>query len=79
MALSEKGDDPELQAIAKNLGFSTLTEAQNSPVALLGTPEQVTNEIEKRKEETGITYYIVVLGTPNTQNLFVQNVMPKFC
>ena len=79
MAISEKVEDPELQAIAKNLGFSNLSEAQNSPVALMGTPDQVTAEIERRKQEIGINYYIVVLATPSTQDLFVREVMPKFC
>ncbi len=79
MAISEREEDPELQAIAKNLGFSSLSEAQNSPVALMGTPDQVTAEIESRKQEIGISYYIVVLATPSTQDLFVREVMPKFC
>ena len=78
VGLSHKENDEELVAIANHLGFPSLSDAQHSPVALLGTAAQVVEEIQKRKEETGITYYIIVMATKNTREIFVEEVMPNF-
>ena len=64
--------------LSKQLGFSSLKSAQRSPVALLGTVEQVTEEIRQRQQNIGMTYYIFVNGTKQTQNLFVKHIMPYF-
>ncbi|MEC9247603.1 MAG: LLM class flavin-dependent oxidoreductase [Pseudomonadota bacterium] len=77
VGLSHKENDKELVAIANHLGFPSLSDAQGSPVALLGTAAQVVDEIQKRKEETGITYYIIVMATKSTREIFVEEVMTK--
>jgi probable F420-dependent oxidoreductase len=78
LGLSEDKNDPALQEMAKNLGFPNYQAAQSAPVALLGTPDEVRNEIERRVKETGVTYYIMLTANPETQDMFVSDVMPHF-
>lgn len=78
LGISESADDIELVKLSKQLGFSDLKSAQRSPVAILGTAEQVVKEIRQRHDNTGMSYYIFVNGTKQTQNHFVNHVMPHF-
>lgn len=78
LGLSEDKNDPALQTMAKNLGFPDYASAQGAPVALLGTPAEVRNELEKRIEQTGVTYYIMPAANQETQQMFVSDVMPHF-
>lgn len=78
VALSDKPADPTLEGIAKQLGFSDLVAAQNSPVTLMGTPEQVIEEFQSRIDATGMTYHIVLPMSPDSYNAFVSQVMPRF-
>ncbi len=78
LALSENSADATLRGIATQLGFPNYQTAQRSPVALLGTPDEVVNELQTRIDETGMTYYIVIAMTPESQALFVDQVLPAF-
>lgn len=78
VALSDKPTDPILEGIAKQLGFPDLASAQNSPVALMGTPEQVVEELQSRIEATGMSYPIVLPMNPDSYSAFVAQVMPVF-
>ncbi|MGR8950347.1 MAG: LLM class flavin-dependent oxidoreductase, partial [Gammaproteobacteria bacterium] len=78
LGLSEKQNDPALQDMAKNLGFPDYATAQAAPVALLGTPAQVRDSIEQRLAETGVSYYIMLAASAETQDMFVSDVMPHF-
>jgi probable F420-dependent oxidoreductase len=78
LALSTDADDPALRDLASGLGFSDYAAAQRAPVALLGTPAEVKREIQRRVEETAVTYYIMLAASPETQDLFVTDVMPAF-
>ena len=64
--------------MAKNLGFPDYESAQSAPVALIGKPSEVREELEKRIKETGVTYYIMLTASPETQDMFVSDVMPHF-
>ena len=78
LGLSHDGNDPALRGLGEMLGFPNYEAAQGSPVALLGTPEQVRTELAKRIRETGVTNYIVFPATPDTWDLLVKEVMPAF-
>ena len=76
VALSTDSDDPALRDIASFLGFPDYETAQRAPVALLGTPHEVKQRLAQRNEETAVTYYILAISSPESQDLFAQEVMP---
>lgn len=78
LGLSRDPNDPGLRALATQLGFPDYATAQASPVAILGTPEEARAELQKRVRETGMTYYIFVASSEESQDLFVEEVMPAF-
>jgi len=78
VALSDDPNDPKLREMATNMGFPDYASAQRAPVALFGTPEQVKAELKRRLEDTGVTYYILAMASPESQDLFANEVMPAF-
>lgn len=78
LGLSRDASDPALRQLATRLGFPDYATAQASPVAILGTPEEAKRELHKRIRETGVTYYIFVASSDESQDLFVKEVMPEF-
>jgi probable F420-dependent oxidoreductase len=78
VGLSADADDPALRGFATYLGFPDYATAQRAPVALLGTPDEVKRELERRIEETGITYYIIATSSKESLTMFAQEVMPAF-
>ena len=76
VALSTDADDPALREIATSLGFPDYESAQRAPVALLGTPDEVKQELARRTEETGVTYFILAMASSESQDLFAEEVMP---
>ena len=77
-ALSEDKDDPELRRLAANVGFADYAAAQASPVMLAGTPDEVKREIERRRERTGLSYYIGFIPNERSYELLVRDVTPAF-
>jgi hypothetical protein len=51
---------------------------RNSPVLLIGTPEEVKRELRSRIEELGMTYFIIIPASPESRELLVKDVMPEF-
>ncbi|MBI5618603.1 MAG: LLM class flavin-dependent oxidoreductase [Gammaproteobacteria bacterium] len=78
LGLSKQADDPWLRELSKNLGFSDYAMAQRAPVCVLGTPDEAKCEIAKRVKDTGVTYFMFVVASEETQDLFVKEVMPEF-
>jgi len=78
VSMSRNPADPAMQATAASVGFTDQTVARNSPVMLMGTPEQVKNELQARIKETGMTYFIVLPVSEESHELFTQEVMPAF-
>ena len=78
VAMSENPEDETLRGIASQLGFPDYQTAQRSPLVLFGTADEVTKELQTRIDETGMSYYIVIAMTPESQAMFVQQVMPAF-
>lgn len=78
LGLSRQADDPWLRELAHNIGFTDYGVAQRAPVCLLGTPDEAKRELHQRIKDTGVTYYIFVVASEETQDLFVKEVMPEF-
>ncbi len=78
VALSNDTNDPELRRLAERLGFPDYASARRAPVALLGTPGEVKGELERRIEETGVTYYIIAASSAESLEMFATEVMPAF-
>lgn len=74
----EDADDPGLRKLAERLGTPDLERARRSPTMLLGTPDQVVEELRRRIEEIGVTYLIIVPTSKQTVDLFVERVMTEF-
>lgn len=70
--------DPALAKLSERLGVSDVEIARRSPTMLLGTPEQVIEELRYRIQEVGVTYIIIVPTSRETVELFVDKVMPEF-
>jgi len=64
--------------LAERLGFADLDSARHSPVALIGTPQQVIEELHDRVETDGLTYFIVGSTSPETEELLAGEVLPAF-
>lgn len=78
LGLARNQNDSALHDMAKNLGFPDYAAAQRSPVALLGTPAQVRDEIARRIEDTGVTYYMMFAASDESWSLFSREVLPHF-
>lgn len=78
IGLAEDPADPRLQEIASRLGFQDYATAQHAPICMLGTPAEVTREIHRRIDATGLTYFMLVADCDETQRLFELEVMPEF-
>ncbi|MGE0483053.1 MAG: LLM class flavin-dependent oxidoreductase [Gammaproteobacteria bacterium] len=78
LGLSRDAGDQQLRDMAKGLGFPDYATAQAAPVCLLGTADEVKRELARRVAETGVTYFIGVMATPATMDIFARDVMPAF-
>ncbi len=78
ICLARDADAPVLQQAAAGLGFPDLATAMASPVALFGTPEQVCEQIRKRSDQTGIHTTVIAPTSPESLDLFENEVMPAF-
>ena len=76
--LSRDPGDPAPRAVAAQLGFADFEAAAHSPVALLGTPSAVVDELETRIAETGVSYYVVLPTSEETHELLAGEVLPAF-
>ena len=78
IARSKSEADAALRTTATGMGFPSEDAARNSPVLLMGTPEEVRRELRSRIEDFGMTYYIVFPTSPESRELLVNEVMPEF-
>ncbi|MFT4596369.1 MAG: putative F420-dependent oxidoreductase [Paracrocinitomix sp.] len=76
--ISTDENHPRFERLATRLGFDSLDAARRSPVALIGTPEQVIEELHDRAERDGIRYFIVVATSLETQELLADEIIPAF-
>ncbi|MGA2410999.1 MAG: LLM class flavin-dependent oxidoreductase [Candidatus Binataceae bacterium] len=80
VTISHSKSDVEaaLARTAAGMGFPNIEAARNSPVLLVGTPEEVRRELRSRIEELGTTYYIVFPSSAEAGDLLVKEIMPEF-
>jgi probable F420-dependent oxidoreductase len=78
LARSKSEADAALREVASAMGFPNEEAARNSPVLLMGTPEEVKRELRSRIEELGMTYYITFPASKESRDLLVSDVMPEF-
>jgi probable F420-dependent oxidoreductase len=78
LCLSNTTDDPLFGKIASRLGFPDVETARHSPLLLMGTPDEVRRNLTRRIENLGITYFVLISTSAETQTLFVKKVMPEF-
>ncbi|MFN0027056.1 MAG: TIGR03619 family F420-dependent LLM class oxidoreductase [Acidimicrobiales bacterium] len=76
--ISEDPNHRVFARLAERLGFPDLDSARQSPLALIGTPDQVIEELTERIAQDGVTYFIVVATSPETQELLASEVLPAF-
>jgi alkanesulfonate monooxygenase SsuD/methylene tetrahydromethanopterin reductase-like flavin-dependent oxidoreductase (luciferase family) len=75
--LSGDADHPVFARLAQRMGFGDLDSARCSPLALIGTPEQAVQELHDRAGD-GVSYFIVVATSAETQRLLADEVLPAF-
>jgi probable F420-dependent oxidoreductase len=78
LARSKSEADAALRTTSTGMGFPSEDAARNSPVLLMGTPDEVKRELRSRIEDFGMTYYIVFPTSPESRDLLVHEVMPEF-
>lgn len=78
LARNKSETDAALKQMAAAMGFPSEEAARNSPVLLIGTPDEVRRELRDRIERLGTTYYIVFPSSPETGDLLVKQIMPEF-
>jgi probable F420-dependent oxidoreductase len=75
--LSTDADHPVFARLSQRLGFPTLDAARRSPLVLVGTPDQAIQELHDRVGD-GVTNFIVVATSPETQQLIADEILPAF-
>jgi probable F420-dependent oxidoreductase len=78
MSRSKSEADAAARQTASAMGFPNEEAARNSPVLLLGTPEEVRRELRSRIEEFGMTYFIIIPASAESRELLVKELMPEF-
>ena len=78
LCVSDTADDPAFGRISSRLGFPDVETARRSPLLCMGTPDEVRRDLTSRIEDLGMTYFILIAASADTQALFVKNVMPEF-
>jgi probable F420-dependent oxidoreductase len=78
IARSKSDADAAIKATASGMGFPGADAARNSPVLLMGTPDEVKRELRSRIEDFGMTYYIVFPTSTESRDLLVNEIMPEF-
>jgi len=63
---------------AKSMGFADAAAVRQSPMFLIGTPEELKRELRSRSEEFGVTYFVTVFMADEARELFARQVMPEF-
>ena len=78
IAKDKSAADAAVRAATSDMGFPNEDATRQSPVVLIGTPDEVKRELRSRIEETGMTYFVVFPTTDESVDLFAKQVMPEF-
>jgi probable F420-dependent oxidoreductase len=63
---------------AQSMGLAGGQAARQSPMLLIGTADELKREIKARRDEFGITYYVLIFMNDESRGLFAREVMPEF-
>jgi len=79
LAPTEAEADTLASMTAQMMGIdaSNLAAVRTSPSTLVGTPEQVANEMRRRARDLGVTYYFCNFLGPDMLELFGREVIPR--
>ncbi len=77
-AADQSQSDAIAQGTATSMGFANAQAVRESPMFLIGTPDELKREIRSRIEEFGMTYYILIFMADDARELFARQVMPEF-
>jgi len=79
LAPTEAQADTLASMTAQMMGIdaSNLAAVRTSPSTLVGTPEQVANEMRRRARDLGVTYYFCNFLGPDMLELFGREVIPR--
>jgi probable F420-dependent oxidoreductase len=78
LSRSKSEVDAAARQTASAMGFPSEEAARNSPVLMIGTPEEVKRELRSRIEEFGMTYFIMFPASAESRELLVKEIMPEF-
>jgi probable F420-dependent oxidoreductase len=78
MSRSKSEMDVAARQTASAMGFPNEEAARNSPVLLIGTPEEAKRELRSRIEQFGMTYFITIPASAESRDLLVKELMPEF-
>jgi probable F420-dependent oxidoreductase len=77
MGADRASTDGMLEAMAQMMGVKETNAARHSPSTLVGDAEQCRDEIRRRVEEMGVTYFFCRFIDPDTMNRFIDQVIAK--
>ena len=79
IAKTEEEADTLATVTAQMMGIdaSNIAAVRTSPSTLVGTPEQVANEMRRRARSLGVTYYFCNFLGPDLLELFGREVLPR--
>ncbi len=78
MAKDRATADAMAAATAQMLGVENNESVRTSLQVLIGTPDDVKRELDARIEKFGMTYFFLNFMTPDTIEMFANEVMPAF-
>jgi len=78
ISADKRAADAAAQGIADSMGFPSVDAVRNSPSVLVGTPDEVKQEIRSRVDELGLTFCVVFATSTEARDLFAKEVMPSF-
>jgi probable F420-dependent oxidoreductase len=78
LSRSKSEADAAARHLASAMGFPNEQAVRDSPVLLIGTPEEVKRELRSRIEELGMTYFIIIPASAESRELLVKELMPEF-
>ncbi len=77
-AADQSQSDAIAQGTATSMGFADAHAVRESPMFLIGTPDELKREIRSRIEKLGMTYFILIFMADDARELFAKQVMPEF-
>jgi probable F420-dependent oxidoreductase len=78
MARDKSAADAIVRQSVAQMGFPNEAAARNAPASLMGTVDEVRDELKSRIEEFGFTFFTVAIFGQEAYEMFVAEIMPAF-